>query len=173
MVVIILKRIIILLLITLLIIVLCGYIFLQKGYKTKFEKFDYDSGKHEVIKYLENNRSELENIANELYKSKSSKKRPYKNIRYGSYENSVEFPSLKKSEYIQFDMDNQGFLGGQDYGIIYSKNENIYNGKNLFIYDENKETGEGNNIFIREKIFDNWFFYYNDWDGKVQIDNIK
>ena len=61
------KRIIILLLITLLIIVLCGYIFLQKGYKTEFEKFDYDSGKHEVIKYLENNRSELENIVNEFY----------------------------------------------------------------------------------------------------------
>lgn len=70
-------------------------------------------------------------------------------------------------------MDAQGFLGGQYYGLIYSKDENIYNGKDLFIYDENKETGEGNNIFIRKKILDNWFFYYNDWDGKVKIDNIK
>ena len=70
----------ILFLIVLLSIILCGYLFFQITYKSEFEKFTYDSGKRQITKYLENNRRELENIANELYKSKSSKKRPYKNI---------------------------------------------------------------------------------------------
>lgn len=37
------------------------------------------------------------------------------------------------------------------------------------IYDEKETTGEGNNIFIREKIKDNWYFYYDDYDGTVDI----
>ena len=41
------------------------------------------------------------------------------------------------------------------------------------LYDEYKETGSGNNIFIVEKIKDNWYFYYQDWDGKVDITKIE
>lgn len=59
----------------------------------------------------------------------------------------------------------RGMLGGQYYGIIYSKN----NEEKLI---KNKEI-HGNNIFIRQKIKDNWYFYYDDYDGKVNINKIK
>ena len=56
-------------------------------------------------------------------------------------------------------------LGGQYYGLIYSQN----NHDGLI---KNKEIG-GNNIFIRQKITDNWYFYYDDYDGKVDVKKIK
>ncbi len=152
---------------------LLGYCFLNLLWEKDFNKFNYNSAKKETTQYLKENRKELESIASDLYKSKSSKKRPCKYISYSSYKNRAEFSFLKKSEYIQFDMDAQGFLGGQYYGLIYSQDKNIYDGKDLFIYDENKETDDGNNIFIREKISDNWFYYYNDFDGKVDTNKIK
>lgn len=152
---------------------LCGYLFLQTLHKVEFGRFTYYSGKREIIKYLENNKSELENIAKELYKNRISKKKPYENIRYGSYFEFQEFTFLEKSTFVKFDFDAQGMLGGQYYGLIYSPDSNIYDGNDLFIYDENKETGKGNNIFIREKIADNWYYYYDDFDGKVKIEDIK
>ena len=60
-------------------------------------------------------------------------------------------------------------LGGQYYGLIYAKESK----ENLFIYDEKEETKQGNNVFIRQKIKDNWYFYYEDYDGKVNINKIK
>lgn len=159
--------------IVLLSIILCGYLFLQITYKSEFEKFTYDSGKLQITKYLENNRRELENIANELYKSKSSKKRPYKNIEYSSYCNYKQLNSFEKSSFVQFDFAAQGMNGGQYYGLIYSKDSNIYDDNDLFIYDENNEIGKGNNVFIREKIANNWYYYYDDYDGKVKVEDIK
>lgn len=143
-------------------------------YKSDYDKFDFNSAKEETILYLKENKKELENIADELYKSKATRNNPYKNISYASYHNYPKNNnSLENTEYIIFDLDSQGMLGGQYYGLIYSKNKNIYNGNSLTIYDENKETGNGNNIEIRKKIDDNWFFYYDDYDGKVQINSIK
>ena len=60
-------------------------------------------------------------------------------------------------------------LGGQNYGIIYSKIDD----EDFIVYDQKKVTGEGNNIFIREKLYDNWYFYYNDWDGEIDVNKIK
>lgn len=162
------KRIIIWILGTLLIVVIiifCGYLSLLKLYKTDFDRFTYDSGKREIIKYLKENKSQLESIAIELYESKSSNDSPYKKISYASY---CKNNSLEKSSFVKFNFDSQGFLGGQYYGLIYSQGGNIYDGKDIIIYDEKKETGEGNNIFIREKIADNWYYYYDDYDGKIK-----
>ena len=143
-------------------------------YKRDYDKFDFNSAKEETILYLKENEKELENIADELYKSKAKQNNTYKNISYASYHNYPKNNnSLENTEYVIFDLDSQGVLGGQYYGLIYSKNKNIYNGNSLAIYDENKETGNGNNIEIRKKIDNNWFFYYDDYDGKVQINSIK
>ena len=60
-------------------------------------------------------------------------------------------------------------LGGQNYGIIYSKIDD----EDFIVYDQKKVIGEGNNIFIREKLYDNWYFYYNDWDGEIDVNKIK
>lgn len=150
-----------------------GYCILNLLLEEDFNRFNYTSSKKETVKFLRTNKKQLEAISNELYKNKNLKSKPYKNIRYSTYHDDSDFFFSKKAKYIQFDMDAQGFLGGQYYGLIYSKDKNIYDDKDLFIYDENKETGKGNNIFIRQKIVNHWYFYYNDYDGKVNIKEIK
>ena len=112
---------------------------------------------------------QLENIVKELYKSKSSIKDPYRGVSYASYNYLTDFDFNNEVEYIVFDLDSQGMLGGQYYGLIYSKNNKL----DLIIFDEYKERGKGNNIFIRKTIKDNWYFYYDDFDGKVDVDKIK
>lgn len=64
-------------------------------------------------------------------------------------------------------------LGGQYYGLIYSTEKNFFDSRSLIIYDEHKETCDGNNIFIRQKIKKNRYFYYDDYDGKVDTSKIN
>lgn len=131
--------------------------------------FDYDSAKKKAYNFLNNSSEELQKLVNELYESKNSKKDPMSMVSYASYEYSEDFDFKNKKEYIKIDLDSQGMLGGQYYGLIYSKESN----DDFIVYDEKKETNKGNNIFIRQKIKDNWYFYYEDYDGKVDINKIK
>lgn len=134
-------------------------------------KFDYNSSKKVATEFLNDNKEELESIASEIYISKKSKENPYKNIISAYYVES--FQDLYDKEHIEFHMDSQGMLGSQSYGLIYSLDSNFNDNKVIKIYDQFKETGNGNNIHIREKISDNWYFYYDDYDGKVNVKNIK
>ena len=131
-------------------------------------KFDYNNAKEIAIKYLNQNEYELKRIVDELYESKSSMKMPYEGIRYAAYNCFNDFDFKLETEYIQFDLDAQGTLGGQYYGLIYSE----VNTEDLIVYDEYKETRSGNNIFIRKKIKDHWYFYYNDFDGNISTNGI-
>ena len=136
---------------------------------TSKSNFDYETAKTKAEKYLNKNEKQLTQLVNELYESKTSRKDSTKGISYASYENSDDFDFKNKTEYIKIELDSQGMLGGQYYGLIYTKESK----ENLFIYDEKEETKQGNNVFIRQKIKDNWYFYYEDYDGKVNINKIK
>lgn len=138
---------------------------LNSYYNKDFNKFNYDKALKTTIKYLNKNENELKKIVDELYINREPIQKPYKSISYASYNDDGGL----NQEYIEFDMDAQGMLGGQYYGLIYSKKDD----EDLIIYDEFKETGKGNNIFIRQKIKDNWYFYYDDYDGKVDVDKIR
>lgn len=135
------------------------------NWKKEFNKFDYDKAKKTTIKYLNKNEEQLKTIVDELYENKSSIENPIENIKDAGYHNSSNFNFKNNEEYIKFAIDAQGMLGGQYYGLIYSKNneEELIKNKELF----------GNNIFIRQKIKDNWYFYYDDYDGKVNINKIQ
>ena len=137
------------------------------------DKFNYNSARDNTINYLDKNEKELIKIANSLYENKSSESKPYKGVTYATYKDKSEIKKWNEKEYIKFDLESQGMLGGQYYGLIYSNDKDFFDSKKLVIYDENKETGEGNNIFIRQKIKTNWYFYYDDYDGKVDINKIK
>ena len=156
---------------TIIILLLSG--FLDTIWKLDYGKFDYNSSIISATEYLNKNEEELLKIANELYDNKSSKKYPYKGIIYSAYESNPEISNWNEKNYIKFDLDAQGALGGQYYGLIYSTESNFFDNQKLIIYDELKETNKGNNIFIRKKIKENWYFYYNDWDGKVNTSKIK
>ena len=136
---------------------------------TSESTFDYKTAKAKAEKYLNKNEKELTQLVNELYESKTSKKDSIKEISYASYNNNDDLDFKNKAEYIKIVLDSQGMLGGQYYGLIYTKESK----ENLIIYNEKKETGKGNNIFIRQKIKDNWYFYYEDYDGKVNTNEIK
>ena len=138
-------------------------------WEKNFNRFDYESAKEAAIKYLNENQSSLEKIVVDLYEKKSSIKDPYNGIQYASYYNSKDFNFKFDTEYIEFELDSQGGLGGQNYGLIYSNDLS----NDLIIYDESEQRKNGNNIFIRQKIKGNWYFYYDDWDGKVNIEKLK
>ena len=140
-------------------------IFMDIRWKNESDKFNYKSAKETTIRYLNTNEKELKKVVDELYKNKSSVEKPLKKIIYAAYYYDDYFNFKNEEEYIKLDIDAQGMLGGQYYGLIYSKNNN----EDLI---KNKEL-HGNNIFIRQKIKDNWYFYYNDYDGKVNINKIK
>lgn len=142
---------------------------LNSYYNKEFNKFNYDEAKQITIKYLNKNENELKIIVDELYENKSSIKNPIEKISNSIYEYDKYFNYNNEIEYIKFNIDAQGITGRQYYGLIYSKDNN----EDLIIYDEFKETGKGNNIFIRQKIKDNWYFYYDDYDGKVDVDKIR
>ena len=55
---------------------------------------------------------------------------------------------------------------------LYSDRNKARNVDEVIIFDELSETGEGNNIFIRKKINNNWYFYYDDYDGKIDLNKL-
>ena len=124
--------------------------------------------KKETIKFLEKNIKELEEISKELILSKDTEWKKHDKLQYG-----YGYKDSNNKEYIQFDLDAQGFLGGQYWGLQYSPNDDYLDGANIKIYDEKERTGKGNDIFIIEKIKENWYFYYEDYDGKVNIKTIE
>lgn len=124
---------------------------------TKF-KLNYTNSKKEAISILNRNKEKISDIAKTVYNTKESINNPIDNITYVSYSDSNHI----NKEYIQFDIDTRGMLGGQYYGLIYS-NDDIIDGNIKKIHEKN-----GNNTFIYEKIEDNWYFYYFDYDGKTK-----
>lgn len=161
------KKNIIIYLISIVVIILIGILaFITL---TSNSEFNYEETKIKAEKYLNKNELRLTQLVNELYENKTSKKDSIKGISYASYENRDDFDFKNKTEYIKLDLDSQGMLGGQYYGLIYTKESK----EKLIIYDEKEETKKGNNVFIRQKIKDNWYFYYEDYDGKVNINKIK
>lgn len=137
--------------------------------KMNFTKFNYNDSKKDAITILNKNKKQLTKIGNELYETKSNKSNPIDEISYANFL-SAESNSIKK-EYVQFGIDAQGMLGGQYYGLIYATSD-INSGKNVNIVDES-QYGNGNNIFIYEFIEKNWYFYYFDYDGKINVNEIK
>lgn len=124
---------------------------------TKF-KLNYTNSKKEAISILNRNKEKISDIAKTVYNTKESINNPIDNITYVSYSDSNHI----NKEYVQFDIDTRGMLGGQYYGLIYS-NDDIIDGNIKKIHEKN-----GNNTFIYEKIEDNWYFYYFDYDGKTK-----
>lgn len=128
---------------------------------------DYERAKQRSIKFLDSNINNLQKISDEMMLSKLNESLSYKKVSYRYHKN------LNDKEYIIFDIDARGMLGGQYFGIIYCPMDDLLDGDSIEIYDENRETGRGNNIFIKEKIKEKWYFYYDDYDGKVDIKNIN
>ena len=132
-----------------------------KGKKNSVEKYNYNTAKTETIKYLGNNMTNLESRCNMILENKPEKCVAYDELIY-CYHN------VEEKESIEISINSQGFLGGQYWGLIYSS-DNLLDNKNISI----EKSNSGNNIFIREKLQNKWYFYYYDYDGSINVEEIK
>ena len=132
-----------------------------KGRQHPVENYNYNTAKTETIKYLGDNINSLESRCNMVLENKPEKCVKYDELSY-CYENDDE------KENIEIYINSQGFLGGQYWGLIYSKDD-LLDGDNISI----EKSSSGNNTFIRQKVQNNWYFYYEDYDGHLNFDDIK
>ena len=93
---------------------------LNSYYNKEFNKFNYNSAKQSTIRLLNKNENELNKIVKELYVSGESTQKPSKFINYAGYYYDTGLDLENDIIYIKFDIDAQGMLGGQKYGLIYS-----------------------------------------------------
>ena len=132
-----------------------------KQYSSTIEKYDYITAKTETIKYLGNSINSLESRCNMVLENKPEKCVTYDELAYC-------YNDVDGKENIEIGINSQGFLGGQYWGLIYSKDD-LLDGEDISI----EKSNSGNNILIKQKIQNNWYFHYYDYDGQVNTDDIK
>lgn len=124
---------------------------------------NYGKARRDSIQFLNANIKDLKVILDKDSIGNVKECSKYKKIEY-CFSNS----NYNGKEYVDFEVNSQGFLGGQYWGIIYSKNDDIIGHNKIEIYDQYMDEGTGNNILITEKIKKNWYFYFIDYDGKIE-----
>lgn len=125
---------------------------------------NFDKAKKETIKYTQKHFEKIKEVAEEVM----SKESAY-NVSCGKFEN-VMYDKLDDYEFIQFEYDAQGMLGGQYWGIYYSSDNKPYfeGGEDVEVTEY--ENGwvyfdqQGNNSYYTERIENGWFFWYTDYD---------
>lgn len=127
----------------------------------RFGRHTYQSAKDYSEAFLNRNQEELEEIAQEVLKTKQTSISEYKkaeSINYNEFDDAV-----------YFDIDAQGMLGGQYWSLVYTEKGNFRGETDKYAYYEK----DGNNIIFAEKIKENWYFYWIDYDGREDLSNIK
>ena len=144
---------------SLIVVGIVGFVFLP--FDTAFGEHTYQSAKDSSESFLKHNQEELKNIAQETLKNKRPSMNEYKKayeIKYDEIEDAVNF-----------EIGSQGMLGGQYWRLVYTEKGNYRGEIEKYIYYEKN----GNNIAFAEKISENWYFYWIDYDGREDLSNIK
>ena len=130
----------------------------------KTEMSDYDKAKKEILKFLTKNITELEKICKESLIKKDTEIHEFKGkVYYNSFRNGKEC--------VVICINVQGMLGGQYWDLVFCEDDILYN-KSIDINGNYIDDTTGNNIFIMEKLKDNWYLSYEDWDGKTDTSKI-
>ncbi len=128
---------------------------------TTFGEHTYQSAKDFSESFLKHNQEELEDIAQDILKAKKTSISEYKKayeIKYDEHEEAVNF-----------EIGSQGLLGGQYWRLVYTEKGNYRGETDKYTYYEE----DGNNIAFAEKLNENWYFYWIDYDGREDLSNIK
>lgn len=125
----------------------------------------YEKAKGESVRFLNRNERKLEEICKTCIREDFEKEYEFKGRKY-------YYVSYNGKEYVVIEINERGMLGGQYWELIYCPDDYL-DGESIKIYSEFEETGKGNNIIVTEKIRENWYFCYKDYDGKVDIDKIR
>lgn len=136
------------------------------------DSFNYEEALEESITFLEDNEEELDKLAKEYLDNHEMKSKEFKIVNSISYSDTDGIKN-EKLENVVFECKAQGILGGQSWGLLYIPSNEYLGKKKLYIYDEKEFKSDSNNVFIRKKLKKNWFFYYDDWDGKVNLKEVN
>ncbi len=112
----------------------------------------FSSAKNECVKILDKHQTEMEQIAVDSLESS-------KNVS-GHFEEYYYSSNIEES-FVSFDIDAQGFLGGQYLELVYTKDGTFYGETESYLYEETN----GNNIVRAEKINEHWWYLWTDYDG--------
>lgn len=138
---------------------------------SKLNKIDYIKAKNQCEEILDNDIYQMTKLSNEYLNNKILDVNEYKKFEI-IYHNK-EWILGNDMEYVEFKINQQGMLGGQYWGLLYIPSNEYLGESELYIYNEKNVKNSGNNIFVRKKLKDNWFFYYDDFDGIVDLKTIK
>ncbi len=114
----------------------------------------YSTAKEATEEFLIQNREEMEKIAVSLSDDEIENSGHYKDLSYFYDE---------KNDCTEFEIDAQGMLGGQYWGLIYTKDGCYCGQSETYLYEE----PEGNNIRRAEKLDGRWWFIWEDYDGNA------
>lgn len=113
----------------------------------------YSSAQKSTKRFLDRNSDELTEIANDAISGGREVSGYYKD-RYYSY--------TPTQNYVEFNIDAQGFLGGQYWSLVYTP-DGMFHGETQELLK--KETNGGNNILRATRIDEHWWFTWIDYDG--------
>ena len=120
--------------------------------------------KEETTIFVNKYSSDLAQIVDNIIANKSAENITFKNI------SAISYKQINASDYIGFYYDSQGMLGGQYWGFYYISNDKPI-GDQGFEMDLKKsgdgwewKEADGNNYYYTEKLKDNWYYYYMDYD---------
>lgn len=152
-------------------IITCIVVFLSINLDIFKSRKSYSEAEKYTINYLNSNIKELTELAKTVIKEKPDKglNSTLKNIRKIYYDGDSFIPD---GNYITFEFYDTGFYHDVDWGLIYSPSNNFAGEYELYTYDESVNDTKGNNVYVRKKLKDNWFFYYNDYDGDTNLNEI-
>ena len=112
----------------------------------------YSSAKSRCTYILNTHQDDMESISLKLLEGAYDETT---SVKYNDYPCFLYL----EDEFVKFEIDGQGFLGGQYWELRYCKNGTLYGEEKTYT---NKD---GNDIIRAEKITDNWWFYWIDYDG--------
>ena len=139
-----------------LISVICAFVFavITVGFfkKNSILPKTFSSAKNECERVLDKYQTEMEQIAVDSLLSNENVSGYFKNYYYGCH---------SEEGFVSFDIDAQGFLGGQYWELVYTKDGTFYGETESYLYEETN----GNNIVRVDKINEHWWYLWTDYDG--------
>ena len=112
----------------------------------------YSSAKKQCQRVLKKHQAQMEEVAVDALESGKDISGEYLDYYYSC--DSDE-------EYVEFDIDAQGMLGGQYWGLVYTEDGTLWGETEEYLYEE----ALGNNIMRAERIDEHWWFLWTDYDG--------
>ncbi len=130
----------------------------------------YDDAKDEMLKFLNKYEDEMIEYANELMKKESGTWDKFK----GKYKTNYNLDSDgKKSVSFYIGQNGEG-ENGQLWGLKYYPDKPMYTpDKGKYNIVDQRQFSTGNYVFVYEKLNDQWIFQYNDYEGKLDLEELE